>query len=114
MRVVPLAPTPTQAPEARRRPLQIHVPRASCRAWGMLRVEGREGSEIKTMDGKSKVEEEAGLAHGSLAVHPGRAVRLSHACAGRLASPAPRAHSWMEEQVGRHLCKMACSPLVHL
>lgn len=82
----------------------------------MLRVEGSEESEIKTMDGKSKVEEEAGLAHGSLAVHPGRAVRLSHACASRLASPAPQGHTpgWKSRQVGRHLCKMACSPLVHL
>ena len=59
----------------------------------MLRVEGSEGSEIKAMHGKSKVEEEAGLAHGSLAVHPGRAIRLSHACAGRLASPAPQGHT---------------------
>lgn len=78
----------------------------------MLRVEGSEGSEIKMMEGKSKVEEEAGLAHRSLAVRPGHAVRLSHACAGRLASPAPQGHTpgWKS----RHLCKMAGSPLVHL
>lgn len=64
----------------------------------MLGVEGSERSETETMEGKSKVEAAAGLARGSLAVGPGHAVRLSHACAGRLASPAPGAHSWMEEQ----------------